>query len=100
MSLNDVELIEINEAFAAVVLVSVKILGFDINRVNVNGGAIAYGHPLAASGTRLIISLIKELQRRNARYGIAAICSGTGQGDAIMLENAKWSKYAPHVAYV
>ena len=87
----DIDLFEINEAFAAVTLLSSKIVGCDLDRVNVNGGAIAYGHPLGASGARIIMTLICELQRRNLRYGIAAICSGMGQGDAILIENCRYS---------
>lgn len=90
MKLDDIELFEINEAFAAVTLLSAKIVGIDLNSVNVNGGAIAYGHPLGASGGRIIMTLINELQRRNQKYGIAAICSGMGQGDAILIENARY----------
>lgn len=85
--IEDIDLIEINEAFAAVTLVSSKIIHCDMEKVNVNGGAIAFGHPLGASGGRIIMTLISELQRRNARYGIAAICSGMGQGDAVLIEN-------------
>lgn len=89
MSIEDIDLIEINEAFGAVTLVSSKIIGCDLDKVNVNGGAIAYGHPLGASGARIMMTLICELQRQHKRYGIAAICSGMGQGDAILIENCK-----------
>lgn len=92
MSIDDIDLIEINEAFAAVTLVSSKIIGCDLERVNVNGGAIAYGHPLGASGARIVMTLISELQRQNKHYGIAAICSGMGQGDAILVENTRYVK--------
>lgn len=88
--IEDIDLFEINEAFAAVTLVSSKIIQCDLEKVNVNGGAIAFGHPLGASGGRIIMTLISELQRRDARYGIAAICSGMGQGDAILVENVKY----------
>lgn len=91
MSVEDIDLFEINEAFAAVTLVSSKIIGCDLEKVNVNGGAIAFGHPLGASGGRIIMTLVSELQRRNKKYGIAAICSGMGQGDAILIENCKYS---------
>lgn len=90
LSVDDIDLFEINEAFAAVTLVSSKIISCNLDKVNVNGGAIAFGHPLGASGGRILMTLISELQRRNARYGIAAICSGTGQGDAILVENYKY----------
>lgn len=93
LSIEDIDLLEINEAFAAVTLVSSKIIGCDLDRVNVNGGAIAFGHPLGASGARIIMTLISELQRSNKRYGIAAICSGMGQGDAVLIENAKYSSH-------
>lgn len=92
LSVDDIDLFEINEAFAAVTLLSAKIANIDLEKVNVNGGAIAYGHPLGASGGRIIMTLINELQRRNKRYGIAAICSGMGQGDAILLENARYTE--------
>ncbi len=87
---DDVGLWEINEAFAAVALVSSKIADIDINILNVNGGAVAYGHPIGASGGRIIMTLVSEMQRRNVRYGVAAICSGTGQGDAVLIENCKY----------
>ena len=85
MSIEDIDLIEVNEAFAAVALVSGKIVGWDANKVNVNGGAIAYGHPIGASGARVVMTLIYEMRRRGAKYGIAAICSGAAQGDAILV---------------
>jgi acetyl-CoA C-acetyltransferase len=86
LSLRDIELVEINEAFAAVPLVCAKILGLDLEKVNVNGGAVAVGHPIGASGGRILMTLAFEMRRRGARYGVAAICSGTAQGDAIVLE--------------
>ncbi|MEF7562584.1 acetyl-CoA C-acetyltransferase [Bacillus infantis] len=85
-SLDDIDLFEINEAFAAVALTSGKIANLDENKVNVNGGAVAIGHPIGASGARIILTLIYELKRRGGGVGIAAICSGGGQGDAIMIE--------------
>jgi acetyl-CoA C-acetyltransferase len=85
-SVEDIDLFEINEAFAAVALVSNKIAGIDPEKVNVNGGAIALGHPIGASGARIILTLAYELKRRGGGIGIAAICSGSGQGDAIMIE--------------
>ncbi|MFF2447280.1 acetyl-CoA C-acetyltransferase [Neobacillus sp. NPDC058068] len=85
-SLAEIDLIEINEAFAAVALVSGKIAGLDPEKVNVNGGAVALGHPIGASGARIIITLMHELKRRGGGIGVAAICSGGGQGDAIMIE--------------
>ncbi|MFC1284193.1 acetyl-CoA C-acetyltransferase [Bacillus paralicheniformis] len=84
--LSDIKLFEINEAFAAVALASGKIAGLDMEKVNVNGGAIALGHPIGASGARIILTLMYELKRRGGGTGIAAICSGGGQGDAVMIE--------------
>jgi len=82
----DVDLWEINEAFASVALNSVRMLGVAEEKVNVNGGAIALGHPIGASGSRIVGSLVHELQRRGGGLGVAAICSGGGQGDAIVIE--------------
>ena len=87
--LEDIELFEINEAFAAVALASNQLAGLHPDRVNVNGGAVALGHPIGASGTRIILTLMHELKRRGGGIGIAAICSGGGQGDAIMIEVPK-----------
>jgi acetyl-CoA C-acetyltransferase len=83
---DDVDLWEINEAFASVAINSVRMLGVDEEKVNVNGGAIALGHPIGASGARIVGALIHELRRRGGGLGCAAICSGGGQGDAIVLE--------------
>lgn len=88
-SVDNIDLIEINEAFAAVALVSNQIAGLDSSKVNVNGGAVALGHPIGASGARIILTLAYELRRRGGGIGIAAICSGGGQGDAIMIEVPK-----------
>lgn len=85
-TLQDIDLFEINEAFAAVPLTSGKIVGWDPEKVNVNGGAIAFGHPIGASGARILMTLIYELSRRGGGLGIAAICSGAAQGDAIMVQ--------------
>jgi acetyl-CoA C-acetyltransferase len=82
----DVDLWEINEAFASVALNSARMLGVDEDRVNVNGGAIALGHPIGASGARIVGALVHELGRRGGGLGVAAICSGGGQGDAIVIE--------------
>ena len=81
----DIDLWEINEAFASVALNSVRMLGVDEERVNVNGGAVALGHPIGASGARIIGALVLELRRRGGGYGCAAICSGGGQGDAVII---------------
>jgi acetyl-CoA C-acetyltransferase len=86
LSVDDIDLFEINEAFASVALNSVRMLGVDESKVNVNGGAIALGHPIGASGGRILGSLVHELRRRGGGLGVAAICSGGGQGDAIIIE--------------
>ena len=85
-SADEVDLWEINEAFASVALNSVRMLGVDEEKVNVNGGAIALGHPIGASGSRIVGALVHELRRRGGGLGVAAICSGGGQGDAIVVE--------------
>jgi len=85
MSPDDVDLWEINEAFASVAVNSVRVLGVDEDKVNVNGGAVALGHPIGASGARIIGTLVHELRRRGGGVGVAAICSGGGQGDAVVL---------------
>ena len=87
LELDDIDLIEVNEAFAAQYLAVEKELGLDRNKVNVNGGAIALGHPLGATGTRLIITLMHELRRRQANYGLSTACIGGGQGIAVIIEN-------------
>lgn len=84
--LEDIDLFEVNEAFAAVTLASGKIAGLDPEKVNVNGGAVALGHPIGASGARIILTLAYELKRRGGGLGIASICSGGGQGDAVLIE--------------
>ncbi|WP_172371313.1 acetyl-CoA C-acetyltransferase [Sporosarcina jiandibaonis] len=88
-TLEEIDLFEINEAFAAVALASSQIAGLDPEKVNVNGGAVALGHPIGASGARIILTLAYELKRRGGGIGIASICSGGGQGDAIMIEVPK-----------
>ena len=85
-SIDDVERVEVNEAFSSVALNSTKMLGVDPERVNVNGGAVALGHPIGASGARILGTMIQELRRNGGGLGLAAICSGGGQGDAILLE--------------
>jgi acetyl-CoA C-acetyltransferase len=86
LSAQDIDLWEINEAFASVTINSVRMLGIDEDKVNVNGGAVALGHPIGASGARILGSLILELRRRGGGLGCAAICSGGGQGDAMIVE--------------
>jgi acetyl-CoA C-acetyltransferase len=85
-SINDVERVEVNEAFSSVALNSVKLLGADPERANVNGGAVALGHPIGASGGRIVTTMINELSQNGGGLGLAAICSGGGQGDALLLE--------------
>lgn len=85
VSLADIDLFEVNEAFAVVVLTCGRLLNWDASKVNVNGGAIAIGHPLGASGARIVLTLAYELRRRGGGLGIAAICSGGGQGDAMLI---------------
>jgi acetyl-CoA C-acetyltransferase len=85
-SINEVERVEVNEAFSSVALNSVKMLGADPARANVNGGAVALGHPIGASGGRIVTTMINELSRNGGGLGLAAICSGGGQGDALLIE--------------
>jgi acetyl-CoA C-acetyltransferase len=86
LKVDDIDLWEINEAFASVTLNSIRMLGIDEDKVNVNGGAVALGHPIGASGARILGSLMLELRRRGGGLGCAAICSGGGQGDAVIIE--------------
>ncbi len=86
VEIGDVDLVELNEAFASQSLAVVRELGLDDEKVNVNGGAIAIGHPLGMSGARLVVSLLHELRRRGGRYGLAALCVGVGQGQAALFE--------------
>jgi acetyl-CoA C-acetyltransferase len=85
-TIDDVERVELNEAFSSVVLNSAKLLGADPERVNVNGGAVALGHPIGASGGRILGTMVHELRRNGGGLGLAAICSGGGQGDALLIE--------------
>jgi acetyl-CoA C-acetyltransferase len=85
LTADDIDLWEINEAFASVALNSIRMLGIDEDKVNVNGGAVALGHPIGASGARIIATLVHELGLRGGGLGCAAICSGGGQGDAVIL---------------
>jgi len=89
INISDIGLFEINEAFAAVALMAIKSLSLDINKVNVNGGAIAIGHPVGASGARLTSTLIKEMHRRNVKYGLATLCIGGGEAVSVIFEKAK-----------
>jgi 3-oxoadipyl-CoA thiolase len=86
LGVGDLDLVELNEAFASQSLVVIRELGLDPERVNVNGGAIALGHPLGMSGARLVVTLLHELRRRGGRYGLATLCVGVGQGQAALFE--------------
>jgi acetyl-CoA acetyltransferase family protein len=86
LTIDDIDLIELNEAFASQAIACIRQLGADPERVNVNGGAIALGHPLGASGARIVGTLAHELRRRGKRYGLATMCIGVGQGIAMVLE--------------
>ncbi|MFZ5650224.1 MAG: thiolase family protein [Bacillota bacterium] len=88
LKLKDMDLIELNEAFASQALACIREMGLDMDRTNVNGGAIAMGHPLGATGCRLAVSLLYEMKRRSARLGLATLCVGGGQGMAAVIENA------------
>ena len=85
-TVKDLDLIEANEAFAAQALAVNKDLGFDASKVNVNGGAIAIGHPIGASGARILTTLLHEMQKRNAKKGLATLCIGGGMGIAMCVE--------------
>ncbi len=87
LNLSDINYFEINEAYASVILSNQQILGFDINKVNVYGGAVALGHPIGASGARIIVTLLNVLQQEKGKYGVAAICNGGGGASAIVIEN-------------
>jgi acetyl-CoA C-acetyltransferase len=86
VAMSQIDLVELNEAFAAQSLAVVRELGVSPDIVNVNGGAIAIGHPLGMSGARLVVSLLHELRRRDGRYGLATLCVGVGQGQAALFE--------------
>ncbi len=86
LTAEDMDVIEINEAFASQSIASLRLLGLDPEKVNVNGGAIAIGHPLGASGARILATLVHELRRRGGRYGLATMCIGVGQGISMVVE--------------
>ena len=91
MTIDRVDHFEVNEAFAAQMVAVTRELGLDPARVNVHGGAVALGHPIGASGARILTTLVHELRRRHVRYGLATLCVGVGQGEAIVIENAQAS---------
>lgn len=86
MTINDIDLFEINEAFAVVALAVNKSLGLPIEKVNVNGGAVAMGHPIGASGARILVTLLNALKQRNLKRGLAALCIGGGEASALIIE--------------
>jgi acetyl-CoA C-acetyltransferase len=86
LSIDDIDLFEVNEAFAPVVLAWAKETGADLDKVNVNGGGIALGHPIGATGTRLMTTMLHELERRGARYGLQTMCEGGGQANVTIIE--------------
>ncbi len=86
LTLKDMQLLEINEAFAAQVIACERVLGFDRNILNVNGGAIAFGHPVGTTGARITLALLNEMKKRNLKYGLASLCVGGGQGAAVVVE--------------
>ena len=87
LSLDDIDLIEFNEAFAAQTLASIRHLGLDMEKLNVNGGAIALGHPMGATGTKLTVQIMNEMKRRGSKYGMVTMCIGGGMGAAGIFEN-------------
>jgi acetyl-CoA C-acetyltransferase len=89
LTIADIDLIELNEAFASQALACIRELDMDMDKVNVNGGAIALGHPVSASGGAILTKLLYEMKARNSRYGLATLCIGGGQGMAIILERKK-----------
>ena len=86
LTVDDMDLIEANEAFAAQSVAVAKELGFDMSKVNVNGGAVALGHPVGASGCRILVTLLHEMQKRDAKKGLATLCIGGGMGCATIVE--------------
>jgi acetyl-CoA acyltransferase len=89
LSLEDIDLVEFNEAFAAQVLAVMREVGLDLEKTNVNGGAIALGHPMGATGTKLTIQLMREMRQRKSRYGMVTMCIGGGMGAAGIFENLR-----------
>ena len=89
LTVGDVDLFEINEAFAAQCIACQRTLGIDLDKLNVNGGGISLGHPVGATGARIVVSLLYELKRRGGRYGVATLCAGGGMGTAVLIEVPK-----------
>ena len=89
LKMEDIDVIELNEAFAAQSLYVIRKGGWDMNKINFNGGAIALGHPLGCSGSRIIVTLMNVMRQKDAKYGLATMCIGTGQGIATILERVK-----------
>ena len=87
LSIEDIQLFEINEAFASQCLACQKALGIPSDRLNVNGGGISLGHPVGATGSRIVVTLMYEMKRQNVRYGVATLCAGGGMGTAVIIEN-------------
>ena len=86
LTIGDIDLFEINEAFAAQCIACQRTLGIDEDKLNVNGGGISLGHPVGATGSRIVVTLMYEMERRNNRYGIATLCAGGGMGTAVLIE--------------
>ena len=86
LTIKDIDVFELNEAFAAQAIGCMKELGIGLDKTNLHGGGISLGHPIGCTGTRIIVTLMHEMQRRNLRYGLAALCIGGGQGMAVILE--------------
>jgi acetyl-CoA C-acetyltransferase len=86
---DDIDLFEINEAFSVVSLAVNKLLGLDASKVNVNGGAVALGHPIGASGARILVTLIHEMMKQNSKYGLASLCIGGGEASALIVKKYK-----------
>jgi acetyl-CoA C-acetyltransferase len=89
LTIKDIDLFEINEAFAAQCIACEKTLGIDRKKMNVNGGGISLGHPVGATGSRIVISLMYEMKKRNDTYGLATLCAGGGMGTTVIIENVK-----------
>jgi acetyl-CoA C-acetyltransferase len=87
LKIDDIDLIELNEAFASQSIACIHDLGLDLQKINVNGGAIALGHPLGCSGVRISTTLVHEMKRRGSKYGLATMCVGVGQGAAVIFES-------------